>query len=35
MAHARTVTAARSVLFGSLIYLPLVLAAMAIDKVPM
>jgi protoheme IX farnesyltransferase len=35
MAYARTISAARRVLFASLIYLPLVLAAMAIDKVPL
>lgn len=35
MAYARTVGAARRVLFASLIYLPLVLAAMAVDKVPL
>jgi protoheme IX farnesyltransferase len=34
MAYARTLGAARRVLFASLIYLPLVLAAMAIDKGP-
>src|SRR5262249_10871839 len=35
MAYARTIGSARSVLFASLIYLPLVLAAMALDKLPM
>lgn len=35
MAYARTIGAARRVLFASLIYLPLVLAAMAVDKVPL
>lgn len=34
MAYARTVGSARRVLFASLIYLPLVLGAMAVDKVP-
>jgi protoheme IX farnesyltransferase len=34
MAYARTIGAARRVLFASLLYLPLVLAAMAVDKGP-
>jgi protoheme IX farnesyltransferase len=34
MAYARTIGAARRVLLASLIYLPLVLAAMAVDKAP-